>query len=143
MATPEELASFLIKTAVALARLDSTLGADDDSFRELVTCQLINEMPIPNYFADVHEQLLCGADPRGGTVGDVRATSGGLHGGRRSGVLAARGCSCPSPAPSWRRRGRPTLPRRRRSPAANMMKSDDDSTASARLPARWPEQSAG
>ena len=65
MATPEELASFLIKTAVALARLDSTLGADDELFRELVTCELINGMPIPNYFADVHEQLLCGVDPRG------------------------------------------------------------------------------
>ena len=63
MATPEELASFLIKTAVALARLDSALGADDESFRQLATCELVDEMPIPNYFADVHQQLLHGEDP--------------------------------------------------------------------------------
>ena len=63
MATPEDLASFLIKTAVALARLDSALGADDESFRQLATCELVDEMPIPNYFADVHQQLLHGEDP--------------------------------------------------------------------------------
>jgi hypothetical protein len=63
MATPEELAAFLVNTAVALARLDSTLGADDESFRELATCELAGEMPIPNHFTDAHQQLLNGADP--------------------------------------------------------------------------------
>lgn len=63
MATPEELASFLIKTAVELARLDNELGPDDESFRDLATCELVDEMPIPNHFADVHEQLLHGQDP--------------------------------------------------------------------------------
>ncbi|GAA2037247.1 hypothetical protein GCM10009740_31230 [Terrabacter terrae] len=63
MATPEELASFFVKTATALAKLDNALGPDDEPFRQLATCELIKEMPIPNYFADVHTHLLCGEDP--------------------------------------------------------------------------------
>jgi hypothetical protein len=63
MAASEELASFLTKTAVALARLDSALGPDDESFRELATCELVEEMPVPNYFADVHQRLRHGEDP--------------------------------------------------------------------------------
>jgi hypothetical protein len=63
MATSEELASFLVKTAAAIARLDSTLGPDDESFRQLAMGELVDEMPIPDYFADLHEQLVCGVDP--------------------------------------------------------------------------------
>src|SRR4051812_24091835 len=62
MATSEELASFLMKTAAAIARLDSTLGPDNESFRQLAIGDLVEEMP-PDYFADLHEQLVCGADP--------------------------------------------------------------------------------
>ncbi|GAA2031012.1 hypothetical protein GCM10009740_20960 [Terrabacter terrae] len=63
MVTPEELASFLVKTAAALARLDNRLGPEDDAFRELAMGELVNEMPVPNYFPDCQEQLALGVDP--------------------------------------------------------------------------------
>jgi len=63
MATSEELATFLVKTAATIAKLDNTLGADDESFRQLAMSVLADEAPVPDCFADLHDQLACGVDP--------------------------------------------------------------------------------
>src|SRR3954471_15320234 len=65
MSTPQALVSFLVKAATAIARLDNTLGAhdDDESFRQLALGVLSDEAPIPDYFADLHDELVAGLDP--------------------------------------------------------------------------------
>lgn len=45
--TPEELAAFQVKTALAMAKLDVGLGPEDDTFRSLVVNELTAEEPRP------------------------------------------------------------------------------------------------
>src|SRR3954468_1132696 len=65
MSTPQALVSFLVKAATAIARLDNTLGAheEDESFRQLAMGVLADEAPVPDYFADLHDELVSGLDP--------------------------------------------------------------------------------
>jgi hypothetical protein len=64
MATPRELAAFLVTQCAAVARLDRTLGPNEDDFRRLAVDQITDGVPIPYELADVGQRLLDGAaDP--------------------------------------------------------------------------------
>lgn len=45
--TPQELAAFEVRTAVAMARLDEGLGPEDETFRSLVINELTADVPYP------------------------------------------------------------------------------------------------
>lgn len=65
MATPEELAAYLVKSTAAIMRLDLTLGPQDESFRQLAIGDIVDGVPVIDPWDQVQNRLLCGEDPVG------------------------------------------------------------------------------
>ncbi|MGO4604605.1 hypothetical protein, partial [Terrabacter sp. 2YAF2] len=63
MDTPEGLAAFHVKTAVAVARLDEGLGPGDEPFRSLVINELSTAAPSPYDSDALLDQLIRADNP--------------------------------------------------------------------------------
>jgi hypothetical protein len=61
--TPEGLAAFHVKTAVAMARLDEGLGPGDEPFRSLVINELSTAAPCPYDSDALLDQLIQADNP--------------------------------------------------------------------------------
>lgn len=64
VATPEELAAFQVRTAVAVARLDEALGPEDADFKRLAINELTKDRsPTPYDSTDLLPRLLAAENP--------------------------------------------------------------------------------
>jgi hypothetical protein len=61
--TPEDPAVFLVRAAAAMARLDLTLGPDEESFRDLVIGEMAAGIPLPRPLYHLHGRLLTETNP--------------------------------------------------------------------------------